>query len=555
MKILICQLDLVVGDIGINTEKIIESIEVAKQQGADIVCFSEMTICGYAPDDLLLYDSFISDMEKSLHRIVKESAGISVCVGLVRKNPAYAEKGLLNSAAIISDGVILGFHDKWLLPTYDVFNERRYFSPGSSVQVWNINGVKVAVVICEDMWQNAGENISGMSYPLDPIKELSIYKPDLLINLSASPFESRKSDTRLKICEAACNTLGCPVVYVCQVGANGMVIFDGYSLFLDENGKLKQKAKGFAEDFVMVDLHDTSKEYTNFDYDPTHNMFSALTLGVKDYFNKSMHKKAIVGMSGGVDSSVSACIAVEALGAENVTGLYMPTRYSGLDGAEDAHLVAKNLGIKLIDVDIDDIFQKFKDLLGDHIFDNEKREIDVAEENVQARIRGMLLMAFANRFNYLVLSTGTKTELAVGYCTLYGDMVGGLCILGDVLKTECYELAKWINRNGAIIPARVFTKEPSAELRYHQRDEDDIWPSSIIDIVIRGYIEGYKTIDEIATEGGIDRDIVESIVRSIYKFEFKRKQAPPSLRVSKKSFFVGRKKPLNYGASASSKVY
>ncbi len=546
---MVAQLNPVIGDIAGNTKKVVDALEVAKSQGVDIVGFPEMTLCGYAPQDMVLHKNFIEDMESALDLIVKASVGICAVVGLVRKNPAKEEKDLLNSAAVISDGQLLGFHDKWLLPTYDVFDERRYFSRGKHVQVFLVKGVKIAVLICEDMWQNAGEEISGTSYPWDPVKELVVYKPDILFNLTASPFQSRKADIRVQVCRAAAKTLHCPVVYSCQVGANGPVVFDGYSLFVDKEGSLKQVAKGFQEDYMIVDLNSRGN-VLSFEHDPMYDMFSALKLGVSDYFKKSGQTRALIGLSGGIDSALVAAIAKEALGNENVHGIYMPTRFSSPESYEDAKQLAKNLGIEFKQIDIDPLYQNFLDGLAPYFKEEEE---DVTEENIQARIRGMILMAFSNKFRALVLCTGNKSELALGYCTLYGDMCGALCVIGDVLKTECYQLARWINREREIIPQRILEKAPSAELRHHQKDSDTLPPYELIDKVIRGYVEEYLTIQEIAKVYQIREEDVTFVVQRIYKAEHKRRQAAPSLRISKKSFAVGRSRPLHF--SGSEKVY
>lgn len=551
MKILAAQLNPTIGDIWGNTEKVFKAIEFGKNAKVDLITFPEMTLCGYAPDDLVLHADFIEEMETALDKIVKASEGIALIVGLVRKNTGWGEKHLFNSAAVISDGNLLGFHDKWLLPTYDVFNERRYFDRGRSVQVWNIAGKRVGVVICEDMWQNAGTEISGTSYPWDPVKELKIYKPDILVNLTASPFQSRKSDIRVRVCAAAAETLGCPIVYTCQVGANGPVVFDGYSLFVDKEGVLCHVARGFQEDYMVIDTEAPTTPM-GFEHDPMYDIYAALKLGLKDYFQKSHQTKAVLGLSGGIDSALVATIAADALGKENILAIYMPTRYSTKEGYEDAKRLAENLGIAFKNIPVDDTFEHFRILLEPYF---EFREDDVTEENLQARIRGVILMAFSNHYSSLLLSTGNKSELAIGYCTLYGDMCGAINVIGDVLKTECYQLANWINRDREIIPASIITKEPSAELRHHQKDTDSLPPYEIVDQVIRGYVEDYLDKHQISEQYGIDLEIVNMVIRRIYKAEHKRRQAPPSLRISKKSFAAGRKKPLHYTGSRSEKVY
>lgn len=551
MKILVAQLNPKIGDLRGNTAKVLEAMNYAREHKIDIVVCPEMTLCGYAPDDLVLHKTFIDEMEECLDDVVRNSHDVTVLIGLIRKNPVQEEKDLLNSAAVISNGNLLGFHDKWLLPTYDVFNERRYFARGRSVQIWNIHGMRIAVVICEDMWQNAGKEIAGTTYTVDPVKEYKAYKPDILFNLTASPFQSRKADVRVEVCRAAAQTLKCPVVYACQVGANGPVICDGYSLFVDKEGNLKQVAKGFREDYMVIDLENYGHTIP-YEHDAVYDIFSALKLGVSDYFYKANQKSAIVGLSGGIDSALVAAIAKEALGPENVLGIYMPTRYSSKEGYRDAKQLAENLGIKFKNIPIDDTFEHFLRLLSPHFACDKE---DITEENIQARIRGLILMAFSNKHNSLVLCTGNKSELALGYCTLYGDMSGAISVIGDLLKTECYQLARWINREEEIIPQSIIDKAPSAELCHHQKDSDTLPPYEQVDKVIQGYVADYMNIDEIAKDFDIDRAVVDLVVKRIYKSEHKRRQAAPSLRISKKAFAAGRKKPLHYGSSPSEKVY
>lgn len=552
MKILVAQLNPTIGDLVGNCKKIVAAMDAAKRQGVDIVCCPEMSICGYAPDDLLLHSSFIEEMENQLDNIVRESDGITVLVGLVRKNPVHEEKSLLNSTAVISDGKLLGFHDKWLLPTYDVFEERRYFARGKTIQVWNIKGLRIGVLICEDMWQNAGPELSGTTYPWDPVKELAIYKPDICFNLTASPYQTGKGDVRVKICQAAAHTLKCPIVYTCQVGANSQILFDGYSLYVDGDGNLKQVAKGFQEDYMMIDL-DQNLNTIPFDHDETYDLYSALKMGISDYFRKSGQKKAIVGLSGGIDSSLVATIACDAIGSDNVRGIYMPTKFSSAESLEDARALAKNLHIQFHDINIESIREQFVRQLQPYF------QADVhslTEENLEDRIRGVTLMAFSNQFPSLVLNCSNKSELALGYCSLYGDMCGALAVIGDVLKTKCYQLARWINREQELIPRRILQKSPSTELRHHDKEATDTLPSyDIVDIVIRAYVEDYEPISQIAQKYKIDIEVVRSVVRRIYKAEHKRRQAPPSLRVTKRSFAIGRKKPLHFRGSPSEKIY
>jgi NAD+ synthase (glutamine-hydrolysing) len=541
MKVMLAQLNPTIGDIDGNTKKVMKSIEMARERGADLIVFPEMTLCGYTPEDLVFSQRFIDKMEESLDQIVRASRGLALLVGLIRRNPMREEKLLYNSAAIISDGMLLGFYDKMLLPHYDVFNERRYFARGKSVQVWNIKGKRVAVLICEDIWQNAS-HVSNTTYVQDPVKELIPYRPDLLCNLTASPFQAEKGEIRVEVCRAASKTLGCPVAYACQVGANGMLIFDGYSMYVDKEGDLTHLAKGFREDWVVVET-DEKMAAIKFEQDVKHDVYRALCLGVSDYFAKAHQTKAVIGLSGGVDSSLVASIAKDALGKENVVGIYLPTRFSSKESLEDAEELAKNLGIEFKNIPIDPLFAGFLETLHDHFA---SAEFDLTEENLQARIRGVMLMAFANKFKMLLLNTGNKSELALGYCTLYGDMCGALAVIGDVLKTDVYELCRVVNREREVIPKRVFEKAPSAELRHHQKDSDTLPPYDIVDVVLKAYIEGGQPIDIIARQYSIDYNTVYSIVERIYKAEHKMRQSPPALRVSGRALTIGRRKPLHY---------
>ncbi len=541
MKVLLAQLNPTIGDIEGNTKKVMQSMEIARAQHADLIVFPEMTLCGYTPEDLVFSQRFIDVMEESLDQIVRASKGLALLVGTIRRNPMREEKLLYNSAAVISDGMLLGFYDKILLPHYDVFNERRYFAEGRCVQVWNIKGKRVAVVICEDMWQNATE-VSNTTYVRDPVRELIPYRPDILCNLTASPFQAQKGEVRVEVCRAAAKTLGCPVAYACQVGANGMLIFDGYSMYVDKRGDLTHLAKGFEEDWLLVDTEEEKPSRT-FDQEVQKDVYRALCLGVADYFAKAHQTKAVVGLSGGIDSSLVASIAKDALGKENVLGIHLPTRFSSKESLEDAEQLAKNLGIEFKTIPIESIFTLFLDSLHGY-FPSE--EFDVTEENLQARIRGVVLMAFANKFKRLLLNTGNKSELALGYCTLYGDMCGALSVIGDVLKTDVYELCRFVNREKEIIPQRVFEKPPSAELRHHQKDSDSLPPYEIVDTVLKAYIEGQMPIDVISKQFQIDYDTVYEIVERIYKAEHKMRQSPPALRISGRALTIGRRKPLHH---------
>src|SRR3990172_11289242 len=433
MRILAAQLNPTVGDLEGNTQKILQTLERARKQKIDLVLFAEMVICGYPPEDLLLHQLFIDAVQSCLERVVKASQNLFVVVGLVRPNTSdletdptavsrfKGEKPLFNSAAVIYDGKLLGYQDKILLPTYDVFDERRYFEPGREVHLWDFKDKKIAVTICEDIWQHAGY-VEYTHYAKDPVEELILLKPDLLLNLSASPYQFQKPAVRVKVCAKSAQSLCCPLLMCCQVGSNDQLVFDGYSLFLDGKGTLCKTAKGFEEDELVVDLDEVLPPCPLV-YDPIKDLYQALVLGVRDYFHKSGFKKGCLGLSGGIDSALVACIAAEALGKENVLGITMPSRYSSSGSVVDSEKLAQNLGVQLIKVSIEKPFGVFLNLL-EPLFQG--KGVDVTEENIQARIRGIILMAISNKLGHIVLSTGNKSEMALGYCTLYGDMAGGV---------------------------------------------------------------------------------------------------------------------------------
>lgn len=536
MKILTAQLNYIVGDFEGNLRKILEALDFARSEKLDGALFSELALCGYPPEDLLLQEGFMEKMEECLEKVILASQDLFVIVGLARKNPSPVGKPLLNSAAIISNGELLGFHDKCRLPTYDVFDESRYFAPGSSAFTWDLKGKRVGVLICEDIWEQS----PFFSYIEDPVKDLVDQKIDLLISLSASPFQKGKLDLRFQVARKVVEQLRCPLIFCAQVGGNDQLVFDGRSFLMNEEGKTLSLAKGFEEDLKIWNVDEIKQEILYLESE-VKNLSSALILGLKDYFHKSGFQKACIGISGGIDSAVVACIAVEALGKENVLGIYMPSRFSSKESEKDAKDLCLRLGISLKEISIEPVFETYLDLLAPHF---ENRCFDATEENLQARIRGDLLMAFSNKFGSILLSTGNKSEMAVGFTTLYGDLSGGLSPLSDVTKHKVYELAYFFNEKREVIPLSILQKEPSAELRHGQKDSDALPSYEVLDAIVELFIEEGKSAEMIAEEKEIDLSVVQEIILKIYRAEYKRKQAPPGIRVSSKSLVKGRKMPI-----------
>ncbi len=536
MRIYVAQINPKIGDLAGNTSKILNAITQAKSQDADIVLFPEMAVCGYPPQDLLLKPQFCEAVEQQLPIIQKAVTDIAVVIGTIRR--AIGQKFLYNTAAIIDNGELLGFQDKILLPTYDVFDELRYFEPGQKNHVWNIHGQRVAVTICEDIWQH-GKAVIQTNYERDPIREFVSLKPDLLLNLSASPYSRERIKTRFALCQSSSQTLECPVVLCNQVGGNDSLIFDGNSLGINAQGKLIAQANAFQEHGLMVDTETQSEIAVR--PDSIGDLHDALVLGIRDYFGKQCFKKAVVGLSGGIDSAVVLVLAAEALGPQNVLGINMPSRYSSEGSVADAEALAHNLGCQCRNISVEKPFASYLELLEPHF---EGKPADTTEENLQARIRGMILMSFSNKFGYLVLATGNKSELAMGYATLYGDMCGGLGVISDVTKHQVYALARWMNRHREIIPKSTIDKPPSAELRPNQLDSDSLPDYSIVDAVLEDYIEHNKSPEEIAAAHHYALDLVQDLVKRIHRNEYKRRQAAPGLRVSQKAFSVGRHFPI-----------
>lgn len=535
VKILLCQINPIVGDIEGNTKKIIEIIK--SHRDAKILIFPELSICGYPPKDLLFQKDFIDAIEKAITQIAKEVEDSFVIVGSPTKSHHVSK--LFNSAIIIHQGKIEKIIHKTLLPSYDVFDENRYFTPSPAREVVTIEGINFGISICEDIW-NINNDENAM-YDTNVLDELFQKGAKVFINLSASPYHYTKLETqRLKVLKEAATKYGIPVIYVNQVGGNDELIFDGNSVVVSSDGRLVAKAKEFEEDILEIELEKIDKMPEVEIHEDISWIKKALVLGIRDYFEKTgITKKAVVGLSGGIDSSVVCCLAVEALGRENVLGVAMPSRYSSEHSLKDAKQLAENLGIEFRVYSIEDPFKSYLKMFNG----SEVALQDLAEENIQARIRGNILMFISNRENRLVLTTGNKSELAVGYCTLYGDMAGGLAVISDLPKMLVYELAKYINREREIIPHNVLVKPPSAELRPNQKDQDTLPPYEVLDPILVAYIEDQKSIDEIV-EMGYPKDLVLKVIKMVERAEYKRKQAAPGLKVTSKAFGFGRRMPI-----------
>jgi NAD+ synthase (glutamine-hydrolysing) len=540
MRVLMAQLNPTIGDLQGNTRRIVRVLEGARARGVELVVFPELSVCGYPPEDLLLHGAFVDAAQGCLGEIVRASRGLMAVVGTVRREGSKA--ALFNSAAVIQDGSLAGFYDKLLLPTYDVFDERRYFEPGAGVRLWEWKGRRIGVTICEDIWEHGGF-LDSVRYTTDPVMEMERLRPDMLVNLSASPYHFRKPEVRIRVCAKAAKTLQCPVFLCCQVGGNDDLVFDGYSACVNAQGELVRLGKGFVEDEVEVDT-DAAAAALTLEYDPFGDLYSALVLGVRDYFRKQGFCKGCLGLSGGIDSALAACIAVDALGKENVLGMSMPSRYSSEGSRTDAAALSRNLGIEYLEIPIEAPFTAYLELLAPYF---QGKPADVTEENLQARIRGALLMAVSNKLGYVVLSTGNKSELALGYCTLYGDMCGGLGVIADVTKTQVYALARWVNREREIIPASTLLKPPSAELRPNQLDTDSLPPYDVVDAVLEGYVECFLSPEEIARQRQLPLPLVLDLIRRMHAAEYKRRQAAPGIRVTRKAFRAGRRYPVVQG--------
>jgi NAD+ synthase (glutamine-hydrolysing) len=564
MRIALAQLNPTVGQIEVNADRIIDAIGRAVAESAQLVVFPELALLGYPPKDLLLKDDLLSRCEQAVQRIAQQCTSIAALVGTVAPNNGVGLP-LWNAAVFCRDGQVETTLAKTLLPTYDVFDERRYFEPATEIGLVQIGDHTIGVSICEDLW-NDDAMFERRLYDLKPVADLAAAGADFLVNCSASPFVADKHAFRLELFAHTAKQHNLPLIYCNQVGGNDELVFDGNSCVFDSEGQLIAHAKDFAEDLLVVDVQKKARRDegteaqrgTDAPADSENpaarletprlgmaSIFSALTLGLRDYCRKCGFKKVVLGLSGGIDSAVTAVVAVEALGAANVTGITMPSRHSSAGSVSDAEQLAKNMGIAFHDIPIEPAHAAAESMLSDLFA---KTEPGLAEENIQARLRGLILMAHSNKFGAMLISTGNKSEMAVGYCTLYGDMAGGLAILSDVPKTVVYDLARWINSPDSglagPIPDASITKPPSAELRPDQTDQDSLPPYDQLDAIIERYIEHHQTAQRIIAETGLAADLVDRVIGLIDRNEYKRKQAAPGLKVTARAFGFGRRMPI-----------
>jgi NAD+ synthase/NAD+ synthase (glutamine-hydrolysing) len=540
VKIALGQINPTVGDFTGKAAKIIDFSAKARAGGAELVIFPELSVCGYPARDMVERPAFVKRNRETVEKIAAATEGISVICGFVTPADAETGKSVMNSAALLSGGNISFLQSKMLLPTYDVFDEQRNFAPAKEQHVIPFSNQKLALTICEDAW-NDKHYWPRRLYNIDPVENLLHAGADFIINISASPFQVGKQEVREGMLRALATGYSVPVVLVNQVGGNDSVVFDGSSLVISPEGKVIGRAKSFEEDLLFFDTETGQSEIHAELMERDSAAYFALVLGTRDFLRKCGLKKAIIGLSGGIDSALTACIAVDALGKENVTGVAMPSCYSSEGSIEDARQLAENLGIEFHLVPINKLFDAFRCTLKD-VFAG--LPADVTEENMQSRIRGSILMAMANKFGAMVLSTGNKSELAVGYATLYGDMAGGLAVISDVPKTMVYRLSEYVNRDRERIPRNTIEKPPSAELRPDQKDSDTLPPYDVLDVILEDYVEDLKTVKQIAADRGFDRKLVLRVVRMIERSEFKRQQAPLGLKVTEKAFGVGRRFPI-----------
>ncbi|MBC35208.1 MAG: NAD+ synthase [Bacteroidetes bacterium] len=537
MRIALAQINYHIGNFSSNIQKVKDTIQKAKTENADLVVFSELAVSGYPPRDFLEFDDFIDQCYDALNEIAKDTDGIGIIIGCPTRNDAEKGKPLFNSGVFIADGKIVSMHHKALLPNYDIFDEYRYFEPNKKFEIINFRGKKIALTICEDLWNVGNDPL----YTLNPMDELMQYEPDLMVNIAASPFHTEQAKQRKEILLENVRKYELPLFYVNHVGAQTELLFDGGSLVLNAEAEICNELNYFEEDFKVIDTNDLQcnsaelKEFSKMEL-----IHDALVMGVRNYFQKLGFKKAILGLSGGIDSAVTAVIAARALGAENVRAILLPSEYSSDHSIKDAEDLAKNLGCEYDIISIKDAYQTMTNNL-DPYFNG--LPFDITEENIQARLRGVILMALSNKFGYILLNTSNKSEAAVGYGTLYGDMNGGLSVIGDVYKIDVFALARFMNKDGEVVPENTIVKPPSAELRPDQKDSDSLPDYETLDEILYQYIELRKGPKDLI-KMGFDEALVNRILKLVNTNEYKRYQTPPILRVSSKAFGMGRRMPI-----------
>lgn len=536
MKIALAQLNYHIGNFEANEAKILANIQKAKAENVDLVVFSELAVCGYPPRDFLEFEDFINLCLESVDRIAKKCVGIAAIVGGPSWNTLNEGKKLYNTAFFLREGKLVSKHYKQLLPTYDVFDEYRYFEPAAEVQCIDYLGEKIALTICEDLWNIEGKEL----YRESPMEQLVSEKPDFMINIAASPFALKQTDNRAEVLQWNTKKYQLPVFYVNHVGAQTELIFDGGSCVYNQDGEVMEQLPFFEEYFSIFDTKNLSQQKGAKIPSKYEKIEAALVLGIKDYFKKLNFKTATLGLSGGIDSALTLALAVKALGKKNVFPLLMPSQFSSDHSISDSLELCKNLGCDYHIIEIEKIYKSFDAQLI-NLFKG--TAFGIAEENIQSRIRGTLLMAQTNKFGSILLNTSNKSELAVGYGTLYGDMAGGLSVIGDIYKTEVFDLCRFINRNGEIIPDNIITKPPSAELRPDQFDSDSLPDYAILDTILFEYLENRQSPTGLI-EKGFDEALIKSILRMVNMNEYKRHQTPPILRVSSKAFGMGRRMPI-----------
>jgi NAD+ synthase (glutamine-hydrolysing) len=540
VKIALGQINPTVGDFSGNSAKIIDFSRRAQAAGAGMILFPELSVCGYPPRDLVERPLFVARNQETTERIARETKRIAVVCGLVTPADADAGKSVMNSAALLMDGRIAFVQSKMLLPTYDVFDEMRNFSPARKQELFSFCGNRMALTICEDAW-NDKQFWRKRLYTVDPVESLMQAGGNFVLNISASPFWIGKREFRRDMLASIARQHKAPVALVNQVGGNDSLVFDGSSLVLDREWKVIAQGRSFEEDLIYFDSQTLTGDMHEQISGDEASAYSALVLGTRDYIHKCGFRKAIVGLSGGIDSALTAVIAADAVGPENVIGVGMPGPYSSQGSIEDARELAKNLGIVFELLSINPAYQAYRQTLSD-VFSGQPE--DVTEENIQSRARGAVLMALSNKFGAIVLSTGNKSELGVGYCTLYGDMVGGLAVISDVPKTLVYRLSAYVNSRRPVIPQASLEKPPSAELRPDQKDSDSLPPYEILDAILEDYIEDSHSAEQIAADRKFDIDLVKRVIRMVDRAEYKRQQAAPGLKISPKAFGYGRRFPI-----------